>query len=113
MQAITIHGADSMEHELCGQQAGASRHCASSWAAAVPRADGIQLMHDRRAACAVNGAIHATAARKRGIGRIHDGISGNTRDVADHQLQDFAVWKFSFHRVADFGTTQNRSGTNA
>src|SRR6185437_14065261 len=82
MAAIAVDGPHGVENETRRQVAGRGGDGASGGAAAGASANLVELAHQGRSAGAVNGAIHAAAAGQRRIGGVHNGIRGNSRDVA-------------------------------
>jgi len=93
MPAVAIHRTDRMKHVLRRQSSRAGSHRAARGATAHARPDAVQLPHDLGAAGAVNGAIHAFSAGQRRVGRVHNGIHGDSRDVAflQHNLPSGAA----------------------
>jgi hypothetical protein len=79
-----INRADSMKDVSGRQAARAGDHRATGGTSAAVGADTIEILHDGRAAGAMNGAIYSTAARQCGIRRIHYRIGGHPRDIAHY-----------------------------
>jgi phosphoglycolate phosphatase len=96
---VAINRTDCMKYVLGRKGTGRGRDRAAGGTTTGPRADLIQIAHDRRAAHAMNGAVHASAPVQTGIGGIDDGIDADLRDVANHQAELLAVGEIQVHSL--------------
>ena len=62
MSAVAVNWADGVKNVACGKRAGPSDYSAAAGTSARACANSIELPHDRGAARAMDGAIHATSA---------------------------------------------------
>ncbi len=75
---------DRVNDELCRQLVAFGDLRITRFAAA----EQATLMHQFRPGSAMNGTIHPTATKQRGVRRVHDGIDLQRRDVGLHCSQD-------------------------
>src|SRR5262249_15938832 len=67
-------------------------------------ADGIQFAHDRGPAGAMNSAVDTAAACQIRVGRIHDGIGADPRDVTCEEAQNLAAGGLPFPNQSAMNT---------
>ena len=82
--AVSIDRTHGVEDETRREPSGARDHRAACGTSALRHSNLVKLAHDRRAACAVHGAVYSAASTQAGVCGIHDGIHGDPSDVADH-----------------------------
>src|SRR5579871_132790 len=82
-----IDRADGVKDVLRAQLARRRRYGAARGTAT----DAAALLHDARAACAVNRAVHATTSAQPAIGRVDDGIRLHLDNIAAHQRQRYTI----------------------
>jgi len=120
-RACAPHRADSVNHEFRRQISGARDDGSANLALALRGANAVQVFHDLGAAGAMDGAVHSAAALQRRVGRTHDGVGRDARNVAldgshtpvtaEHfhtcyRLSRVTSWKLSPHgrRVRSFSS---------
>src|SRR5439155_26112011 len=91
--APRMDGADRVDHPLRWEPAGDGGHSPAGGEAFGPSlgADALALGQDARATSPMDGPVHATAAKERGVRRVHDGVHLLIGDVAFHQLDPHAA----------------------
>jgi hypothetical protein len=94
---VVVNGSHCVKNELRWKRTRSSGHRAASAASAGTGANTIQLAHDGRPACAMNGAIHSAPSAQTGVRRIDNSVDADFGDIPDHQAELLSVREIDLH----------------